>query len=399
MLNSEKIFIGNLILNGKIVLERLPPSFSFDKLQSVINANIFKYLINNIMDGNDVDITEISKKLNIPNNYMLECIKLYNSAIDNIYDPLKLVDAFIEENRKEHLVFILRKYSHAVETSSNLEEIRQKLLLDLEAFSEEKEINLITTDNLIEKCIKSAKEDKFMQRIYTGLDSLDRKFPMFKGGYYIIGARTSQAKSHLALFTGINSSLRDSKVIFFSLEMTEEMQFSRIAGYFTKLDSKVFQRREGVLKNVELIKKSCAGLNNLEWDFNYRNVYEIGQITRIKKPDMIIVDFIGEVERPFKKQRDEEIGEISSQLKAIGKKHSCVVLALSQLNRKAEEGKITLANLSLSSTLEHNADGVIMLRLENRETMSVEIQKNRLGETCKLNYKCDLSTSRFWEDI
>ena len=96
-------------------------------------------------------------------------------------------------------------------------------------------------------------------------------------------------------------------------------------------------------------------------------------------PDMLIVDHIQLVateKGDNRSTRNNELDEITRQLKAMAREHKMVVIATSQLNRAAvnRDGKPPgLSELRDSGTIEQNADIVLLLH-EPKERWQHQLQ-------------------------
>lgn len=122
------------------------------------------------------------------------------------------------------------------------------------------------------------------------------------------------------------------------------------------------------------------------------------------KVELVVVDYLQLLRSNFKRgNRQEEVSEISRNLKAISREMNLPMLVLSQLNRRVEgkdgaEKRPVLSDLRESGAIEQDADVVMMLFREDycngfKGTSETEciIQKNRNGEigTAKLSFVKD----------
>ncbi len=140
----------------------------------------------------------------------------------------------------------------------------------------------------------------------------------------------------------------------------------------------------------------------------------IGAFKR-KNPDLALVtiDYLGLMSGDGKTyNRQEEISQISREIKKIAKRHDVPIVLLSQLNRKSadrSDGKPVITDLRDSGAVEQDADIVILLHRDDdaeAETarageMDLMVVKNRGGRTgnvvatCQLHY-FRLSDGRGW---
>ncbi|MBZ0416810.1 DNA helicase, partial [Acinetobacter baumannii] len=106
----------------------------------------------------------------------------------------------------------------------------------------------------------------------------------------------------------------------------------------------------------------------------------------------IIVDYLGLIRDPSKKDRVQEVASISRDLKAMAKEFDCPVIALAQLNRGAEGHKPVASDLKDSGQIEQDADQIIMVHpILEKETNAptgvteLIIAKNRHGKRGSVN--------------
>ena len=104
------------------------------------------------------------------------------------------------------------------------------------------------------------------------------------------------------------------------------------------------------------------------------------------------VDYLGLMSgdgRPYNRQ--EEISQISREIKKIAKRHNVPILVLSQLNRKSadrSDGKPVITDLRDSGAVEQDADIVILLHRDDAAEpehvrageMDLMVVKNRGGQ-------------------
>ncbi|WP_000302373.1 DnaB-like helicase C-terminal domain-containing protein, partial [Acinetobacter baumannii] len=117
----------------------------------------------------------------------------------------------------------------------------------------------------------------------------------------------------------------------------------------------------------------------------------------------IIVDYLQLVRDPSKKDRFQEVGSISRELKSMAKEFECPVVALVQLNRESEKGKKPKASdIKESGQIEQDADQIILVNpLTDDKTLQplgvteLIIAKNRHGKRGAVRVQEHLDMCRF----
>ena len=121
--------------------------------------------------------------------------------------------------------------------------------------------------------------------------------------------------------------------------------------------------------------------------------------------DMIIIDYIQLMQGKKSENRQQEISEISRNLKALARELDVPVIALSQLSRAAElraDKRPLLSDLRESGALEQDADIVMFLYRDSYYDSEAEataaeliIAKNRNGTTRTINLNFEREIMRF----
>ena len=123
---------------------------------------------------------------------------------------------------------------------------------------------------------------------------------------------------------------------------------------------------------------------------------------------IIIIDYL-QLLQAKAESRQNEVSLISRTLKSIARDLEVPVLALAQLNRKAEDRsdhKPMLSDLRESGSIEQDADMVMMLMREdyyneteeNRDKAMLSIAKNRHGSTGEISLRFNKRFMRFEND-
>ena len=99
---------------------------------------------------------------------------------------------------------------------------------------------------------------------------------------------------------------------------------------------------------------------------------------------MVIIDYLQLISGPSSSRESiqQEVSDISRQLKALARELKCPVIALSQLSRQVEQrkGKPMLSDLRESGAIEQDADIVAFLHREDYQNKEKEAETNGLTE-------------------
>ena len=258
-----------------------------------------------------------------------------------------------------------------------------------------------------------------MEGVPTGLIDLDRVLNgLQKSDLILLAARPSMGKTALALNIAANAAAKNKIVALFSLEMSKTQIGNRLlstrsgvnsmylnTGNFSDNDMREIINALDELSRLKMFIDDTAGISLLELRSRVRRLkHEHGL-------DFIVIDYLqlmqGQRSRNSEMNRQQEISEISRNLKALAREMEVPILALSQLSRNVEmraEKKPQLSDLRESGSLEQDADIVMFLYRDeyyNRDDNSNEniaeviIAKNRNGPTTSIRLQFQKETMRF----
>lgn len=249
------------------------------------------------------------------------------------------------------------------------------------------------------------------KRFYTGLSGLDRTVGGLKAGTLsYVGARPSTGKTAFALNV-LRTQLRaGNRCLLFSLEMSREQIFNRIAADLLNLSyDRIELGRLNAPEKDQVVQAlgEIAEKGLLEVD---EDVYTIEGITRRiaeYKPDFAAVDFIQLIRTAQRFQnRRNEVDYISSELKTAAKRYGCHIMCLSQISRAGMDAP-KMSDLKESGALEQDGDYIFLLHRQyvlckddpsvKPEEAQVLLDKNKFGVTGMKCLRFDGEHQRFTE--
>jgi len=243
----------------------------------------------------------------------------------------------------------------------------------------------------------TALRGKWITGVATGFDELDGMTAGLQPGeLIIIAARPSMGKTALCLSIAQNAALSlqqqkaKSVVGIFSLEMSKEQLVNRLLCSQARVDA--HRLRTGRLQKDEWKKLAYAvsdlaeariflddtpGISVLEMRAKARRLKN-----EQKSLDLLIVDYLQLMSgRGRAESRQQEVSQISRELKMLAKELDVPLVALSQLSRAPEArtgNRPQLSDLRESGSLEQDADVVIFIYRE--DVYKPETEKQNIAE-------------------
>ena len=229
--------------------------------------------------------------------------------------------------------------------------------------------------------------------VKTGYKELDKLTSGFQpGDLVILAARPSVGKTAFALNIGFNSSLNSEEAVaIFSLEMPTEQLVTRLICCAGSIDNDKLKTGAILKENANKYYAAADRVTRCNLYIDDTPAVKIGEIAakcrRLQREQglkMVIIDYLQLISGPSssRESRQQEVSDISRQLKALARELKCPVIALSQLSRQVEQrkGKPMLSDLRESGAIEQDADIVAFLHREDYQNKEKEAETNGLTE-------------------
>jgi replicative DNA helicase len=268
--------------------------------------------------------------------------------------------------------------------------------------------NFDTIDSVLVKTIQRIEDLRHKNEDVTGVQrgyaSLDRvTYGWQSTDLIILAARPAVGKTAFALNLARNAVMHASKptpVALFSLEMSAGQLVQRILAAESEIWLEKIAR--GKLEEHEMKQLYARGIQRLSQaplyidDTPALNIFELrAKCRRLKNKHnigLIIIDYLQLMSGTGENRnsnREQEISNISRNLKALAKELSVPIIALSQLSREVEKRGAKdgtkmpqLSDLRESGAIEQDADLVMfMYRPEYYDITQNEMGENNRGET------------------
>lgn len=265
--------------------------------------------------------------------------------------------------------------------------------------------NFDSIDSVLVKTVQRIEDMRHRTGEITGVPSgfptLDKvTYGWQPSDLVILAARPAVGKTAFALNLARNAALSPTKptgVALFSLEMSSAQLVQRILSAESEIWLEKISR--GRLEEHEMKQLYTKGIQRLAQapiyidDTAALNIFELrAKCRRLKnKHDIgiIIIDYLQLMSGGGGKNtnREQEISQISRNLKTLAKELSVPIIALSQLSRAVETRKEgnkmpQLSDLRESGAIEQDADMVMFIyRPEYYDITQNEVGENNKGET------------------
>jgi replicative DNA helicase len=283
-------------------------------------------------------------------------IQVCTEATSKVYDFEGEVDALLDEVERDVLKIA---ESRAQTSTSPVKDLVNKAIETVENYFSRKGV---------------------LNGLGTGFADLDRMTDGLHGSEMIVvAARPSMGKTSLAMNIVEHVVLEQNLPVgVFSLEMSAESLVLRMLcsiarvnlrsireGFMSESDFPKLTSAAGRLAKAKLLIDDSAGLSILQMRARARRMHQQHGVK------LFVVDYLQllhSTARRSQENRQQEIADISSGIKALAKELKVPVLVLSQLNRELEKDKSRkprLSDLRESGAIEQDADVVGLLYKPN----------------------------------
>ena len=243
-------------------------------------------------------------------------------------------------------------------------------------------------------------------QIKTGFPKIDR---LLNGGIRYgtvtaIGARPSTGKTTFALNLLKRCIDTGIKIMFFSLEMSADMLWDRIAADVLNISYSHAQEHNLSKNEYEQLIVMGEIYKNLQTVDSVSEIEKIISLVYAEKPVLAVIDYMQIVtsQREFRDNR-QRIDYISQMIKQCAKDTQTSFIVLSQVTRAGKDAP-TMSDLKESGALEQDSDYVFLLHRPYVQDKSddvspkeavIKLDKNKFGNTGVIEFDFDGKYQRF----
>ncbi|ATZ16704.1 replicative DNA helicase [Entomoplasma freundtii] len=269
------------------------------------------------------------------------------------------------------------------------------LKIDLDYKQDEVQSIGTTIKSLVTKLQQLERNPHATTGVPSGFNRLDKITSGFqKGDLVILAARPSMGKTAFALNLAFNaanyknsSQQPHNSIAIFSIEMPKEQLTQRLVAMMTQIDAvklrtgqnlttddwRKIRKAEDQLQDTKIFIDDTPGLTVQQLQAR------LHKLKRDSKINFCIVDYLQLISTPGSsgENRQNEIANISRQLKRIARDLEVPIICLSQLSRsveKREDRRPMMSDLRDSGAIEQDADLIMFLYRE-----SYYERKDKLG--------------------
>lgn len=368
---AEKLVLGTILMEGGR-LNEVRDLLPLDAFYVTKHKDLYRAILSVADKGERVDMLTVA----------MECQKLgvnvsyaEVAAISGNYSPsdIHVYVAILGEKMKRRKFFELgaflqsNSFSELNDVNDVLAEVKEKL----DGIYSNGNDNVSSLGNAIDGVNKIIGRNMIGGTTLTGDPTGFRELDAKSGGLQgsdlvIIAAESSQGKTSLAIKMAMNCGC---PVAFYSMEMKKEQIAARMMSISSGVSSsEILYSKLDELK-IQQIDKGVGKIYDKPVFFDDRSTSNIETILSSIRMMKIkhgikgaIVDYLQILNVNMKSNsKEQQMGDVARRLKNIAKELDIWIIALSQLNRNAENFKPTIARLRDSGQIAEAADMVILI--------------------------------------
>lgn len=437
-IEAEQSILGAMLVYPSLVRMAIDQDLHAEEFYVEAHQRIYRCMMDLVDSGQSVDITTLITRLNDTEQLALAggadyVIKLSDSAVSSA-NGIFYIDIIKERYHLRRLIETAEQIAEeGFDTGSSLDEVldhAEKEILEVtrsrraSEFQSSKEV----VSRVIKELVALRESDNHITGVRTGYQDLDRMTNGFqRGDLIILAARPAMGKTALALNLGMYTALRNpGAVAFFSLEMPADSLMKRLLSAKSQVEGN--KLRGGNITDEELNRLNEAGneLGAAKIFIDDSASIKVSQIfSKCRKLmsehglSLIVIDYLQLISgsgRNSGDNRQQEVSEISRNLKILAKEMNCPVIALSQLSRSVEQRndkQPMLSDLRESGAIEQDADIVMFLYREEyykktkeqeanadqNEVVDLNLAKHRNGSVGHVSLVFNKSISAFYNHL
>lgn len=413
-IEAEQAVLGAILL-AKEALITVSDMLSPEDFYRVAHQRIYSSMLNISETGEPVDLVTLTAELQSRKDLEEVGGVVYLTDLANAVPTAANVEYYAKIVEEKSIVRRLIKVSTEIASTgySDSEDVSELISSAekgiLEISNKKLSRGFVSIKDIVNEALEQINllynSDGEVSGIISGYTDLDRLTTGFQNSdLIIIASRPSVGKTALALNIAQNVGCRGKlPVAIFSLEMAGRQLVQRMISAEGNIDS--YRIRTGTLEDEDWLKLSAAmgSLSDAPIyidDTPGINIFDIRSKARRLQAEkglsLIIIDYLQLITvRGKMDNRQQEISEISRQLKSIARELDVPVIALSQLSRAVEQRqdkRPMLSDIRESGSIEQDADLVAFLyredyydsETENKNIVEIILSKHRNGPTGKI---------------
>jgi replicative DNA helicase len=357
-----------------LIGEELKKDGSIDSIGGIATITNLTYGLPHFSDI--IDYAKVVKDKSVVRNLIKVCNQITSEALSEEEDAAEILD------NAERMIFALAD-ERTRQGFAHVRPVAEAVLAKVQEYAK--------------------RESHALTGLSTGFRDLDEKTSgLQKTDLIIVAARPSMGKTALCLTLAQNAAILERAVVaVFSLEMSKEQLVMRMLSSEAKVDAHRFRtgyltREEwgrlaqsiGTLSEAKIFIDDTPGISVLEMRAKTRRL-----VSEQKKLDLIVVDYLQLMSGSKRSEsRQQEVSQISRELKGLAKELNVPIVALSQLSRAPEARnppRPMMSDLRESGSIEQDADVVAFIYREdyykpteeNAGMAELLISKQRNGPT------------------
>ncbi len=423
----EQSVLGSLMVYPKVMQDCQELDLHTDEFYLPSHQQIFQAILDVNEKGQPIDMNTVITRLQEMDQLESSqgadyIIRLADSAISSATSKA-YIETIKNKAQLRQLIYVADHISEESYSSEDIDSVlddAEKSIMDVTRHRRGSEFE--SSRDIVNRVIDDLKQLRTMKGvtgIQTGYTLLDRMTNGFqRGDLIILAARPAMGKSALALnFASQVAKRNDGAVAIFSLEMPSDSMMKRLMSSESQVYSD--KLRSGKLTDDEMSRLYEAGSHLGERkifidDTSSIKVSQIFSKCRKLKSEhgsisLVVIDYLQLITGTRADSRQQEVSDISRNLKILAKEMECPVIALSQLSRKVEERtdhEPQLSDLRESGSIEQDADIVMFLYRSNyydkdkesqeeTEVVDLSLAKHRNGGIGKIQLAFEKNISRF----
>ncbi|HAI10660.1 MAG TPA: replicative DNA helicase [Phycisphaerales bacterium] len=428
---AECALLGSMILDSEVIGDVVQIMSGEKDFYKASHGVVYKTLVDIYDKAEPVDLVHLKQRLDDQNQlegiggieYLVELVEAVPSALSAPYYAKIVNDKAVLRGLIGSATDILHKAYHTAEPVDNQVDIAEQAIFNLRQNGNSNEATLLK--QLLEEALDriDTHDGRSITGVETGYYEFDEMTSGLQNGEMIIlAARPSMGKTALGLNMAEHIAVANKQpVAVFSLEMGKAQLAERLMASNSGVDSQKIRKRMLGGDDFLRLQESCAALSEAPLYIDDTPGLSILAL-RAKARRLaarygikaIMIDYLQLMSDPGSESRQQEVSNISRNVKGLARDLNVPVVCLSQLNRGAEnrEGhRPRMADLRESGSIEQDADVVLMLHREEYfhngdeewkqahpelvGTAEIIIAKQRNGPTGSVHLQFHGATTRF----